>query len=90
MNVNREIRDGVPPFALEQLIFSKLLLKIGALYFNSLSKKGGAASEQLRSDSGAAPEQREAGRSKVEQKKLIKNCPKPKQILRHIFDLITS
>ena len=39
---------------------------------------------------GAAPEQRGAGRSKVEQKKLIKNCPKPKQILRHIFDLITS
>ena len=53
-------------------------------------KKGGAAPEQLRSGSGAAPEQRGAGRSKVEQKKLIKNCPKPKQILRHIFDLITS
>ena len=53
-------------------------------------KKGGAAPEQLRSGSGAALEQRGAGRSKVEQKKLIKNCPKPKQILRHIFDLITS
>jgi len=53
-------------------------------------KKGGAAPEQLRSSSGAAPEQRGAGRSKVEQKKLIKICPTPKQILRHIFDQITS
>ena len=56
----------------------ELLLKTGALYLNSLCKKGGAASEQLQSDSGAAPEQREAGRSKVEQKKLIKKMSKTK------------
>ena len=49
----------------------ELLLKTGALYLNSLCKKGGAALEQ----SGA-------GRRKVEQKKLKKkNCPKPKQML---------
>jgi len=46
-------------------------------------KKGGAAPERPLSSSGA-------GRSKVEQKKLIKKIPKPKQILRHILDIITS
>jgi hypothetical protein len=60
-------------------------------------KNGGAAPELLRSSSGAAPErlrsreeQGGARWSKVEQKKLIKICPTPKQILRHIFDQITS
>ena len=45
----------------------ELLLKTGALYLNSLCKKGGVALEQ----SGA-------GRRKVEQKKLIKKLSKTK------------
>ena len=43
--------------------------------------------ELLWSSSGA----RGAARSKVEQKKFIKrNCPKPRQILKYISDIITS
>ena len=69
---------------------TKLEGKNGGAAPEQLRSGSGVAPEQLWSSSGVAPEQRGAGRSKVEQKKLIKDCSKPKQILRHIFDLITS
>ena len=78
----REVGGAAPHLAPEQLLFSfwnswsgEPKRSCSPKVTNVEGKKGGAAPEQ---------------RSKVEQKKLIKNCPKPKQILRHIFDLITS
>ena len=79
---NREVRGAAPHLAPEQLLFpfwnswsGEPKRSCSPKVTNVEGKKGGAAPEQ---------------RSKVEQKKLIKNCPKPKQILRHIFDIITS
>ena len=51
-------------------------------------KKGGAAPERLRSSSGAAPEQRGAGRSKVEQggaEEIDKNLSKTKTNSETLF-----